>query len=91
MLSFFTLFCPLCCLAVPAVLQEALQVSDRSIKNELSITQDLVWRYTAVLEKLTHPNIQPAQCEMPITQLKQALYNVRQHESFLKILQVRKN
>ncbi|XP_032440300.1 cilia- and flagella-associated protein 206 [Xiphophorus hellerii] len=72
---------------MPAVLQEALQVSDRSIKNELSITQDLVWRYTAVLEKLTHPNIQPAQCEMPITQLKQALYNVRQHESFLKILQ----
>ncbi|XP_014883617.1 cilia- and flagella-associated protein 206 [Poecilia latipinna] len=72
---------------MPAVLQEALQVSDRSIKNELSITQGLVWRYTAVLEKLTHPNIQSAQCEMPITQLKQALYNVRQHESFLKILQ----
>uniref|UniRef100_A0A3B3UPS7 Cilia- and flagella-associated protein 206 n=1 Tax=Poecilia latipinna TaxID=48699 RepID=A0A3B3UPS7_9TELE len=62
-------------------------ISDRSIKNELSITQGLVWRYTAVLEKLTHPNIQSAQCEMPITQLKQALYNVRQHESFLKILQ----
>uniref|UniRef100_A0A3B3VUZ4 Cilia- and flagella-associated protein 206 n=1 Tax=Poecilia latipinna TaxID=48699 RepID=A0A3B3VUZ4_9TELE len=74
-------------LLMPAVLQEALQVSDRSIKNELSITQGLVWRYTAVLEKLTHPNIQSAQCEMPITQLKQALYNVRQHESFLKILQ----
>uniref|UniRef100_A0A3B3X427 Cilia- and flagella-associated protein 206 n=1 Tax=Poecilia mexicana TaxID=48701 RepID=A0A3B3X427_9TELE len=62
-------------------------ISDRSIKNELSITQGLVWRYTAVLEKLTHPNIQSAQCEMPINQLKQALYNVRQHESFLKILQ----
>uniref|UniRef100_A0A3B5KV81 Cilia- and flagella-associated protein 206 n=1 Tax=Xiphophorus couchianus TaxID=32473 RepID=A0A3B5KV81_9TELE len=76
-----------CLFCLPAVLQEALQVGDRSIKNELSITQDLVWRYTAVLEKLTHPNIQPAQCEMPITQLKQALYNVRQHESFLKILQ----
>uniref|UniRef100_A0A3B3YJH1 Cilia- and flagella-associated protein 206 n=1 Tax=Poecilia mexicana TaxID=48701 RepID=A0A3B3YJH1_9TELE len=74
-------------LLMPAVLQEALQVSDRSIKNELSITQGLVWRYTAVLEKLTHPNIQSAQCEMPINQLKQALYNVRQHESFLKILQ----
>ncbi|XP_054900482.1 cilia- and flagella-associated protein 206 isoform X2 [Poeciliopsis prolifica] len=72
---------------MPAVLQEALQVGDRSIKNELSITERLVWRYTAVLEKLTHPNIQPVQCEMPITQLKQALYNVRQHESFQKILQ----
>ncbi|MED6253360.1 hypothetical protein ATANTOWER_027541, partial [Ataeniobius toweri] len=74
-------------LAVPAVFKEAFQVQDKSIKNEMSITQSLVWRYTAVLEKLTHPDIQPGQVNAPITLLKQALYNVRQHEDFLKILQ----
>ncbi|XP_035990510.1 cilia- and flagella-associated protein 206 isoform X2 [Fundulus heteroclitus] len=73
--------------SVPAVLKEALQVCDMSTKNELSMTQSLVWRYTAVLEKLTEPDIQPGHCEVPIILLKQALYNVRQHESFLKILQ----
>ncbi|KAM4713458.1 cilia- and flagella-associated protein 206 [Anableps anableps] len=72
---------------MPAVLQEALQVNDKHITNELSTTQDLVWRYTAVLEKLTHPDIQPEQFDAPIIQLKQALFNVRQHEIFLKILQ----
>ncbi|KAM4529968.1 cilia- and flagella-associated protein 206 [Fundulus diaphanus] len=72
---------------MPAVLKEALRVCDMSTKNELSMTQCLVWRYTAVLEKLTDPDIQPGHCDVPIILLKQALYNVRQHESFLKILQ----
>ncbi|KAK5622487.1 hypothetical protein CRENBAI_002785 [Crenichthys baileyi] len=72
---------------VPAVIKEAFQVQDKTIKNEMSITQSLVWRYTAVLEKLTHPDIQPGQVNAPIILLKQALYNVRQHEDFLKILQ----
>ncbi|XP_047244887.1 cilia- and flagella-associated protein 206 isoform X2 [Girardinichthys multiradiatus] len=71
---------------MPAVFKEAFQVQDKSITNEMSITRSLVWRYTAVLEKLTHPDIQPGQVNAPITLLKQALYNVRQHEDFLKIL-----
>lgn len=76
-------------MAVPVVLQEALEVRDKGIQNELTTTQDLVWRYTAVLEKLTYPDIQSGQRDVPIILLKQALYNVRQQEVYLKILQVR--
>lgn len=72
---------------MPAVLKEGLQIRDESIRNELSTTQSLVWRYTALLEKLTNPDAQPGLLD--VTQLKQALYNVRQHEVFLKILLVR--
>ncbi|XP_015246108.1 PREDICTED: UPF0704 protein C6orf165 homolog [Cyprinodon variegatus] len=69
---------------MPAVLKEGLQIRDESIRNELSTTQCLVWRYTALLEKLTNPDTQSGLLDF--TQIKQALYNVRQHEVFLKIL-----
>ena len=72
----------------PAVLTEALPVISNSIENELSASQSLAWKYTAVLERLTHPDTQPAESDVPIVLLKQALYNVRQHEVFLKMLLV---
>lgn len=76
--------------AVPAVLIEALPVTRKSIENELSASQSLAWKYTAVLEKLTDPDSLPGECDVPTVLLKQALYNIRQHEVFLKILLVRK-
>lgn len=73
---------------VPAVLHDVLPVTSKSIESELSVLQSLVWKYTALLEKLTQPEHQSTQCDVPLVLLKQALYNVRQHEVFLKLLQV---
>ncbi|XP_041849409.1 cilia- and flagella-associated protein 206 isoform X2 [Melanotaenia boesemani] len=71
---------------MPATLNEALPVTIESIKKMMSVTQSLMWKYTAVLEKLTDPDFQSGQQHVPIVLLKQALYNFRQHEVFLKIL-----
>ncbi|XP_044025589.1 cilia- and flagella-associated protein 206 [Siniperca chuatsi] len=71
---------------MPATLNEALPVTSKSIENELQASQSLAWKYTAVLQKLTAPDSQPGECDVPVVLLKQALYNVRQHEVFLKML-----
>ncbi|XP_059211697.1 cilia- and flagella-associated protein 206 isoform X1 [Centropristis striata] len=71
---------------MPAILNEALPVTSKSIENDLSVSQTLAWKFTAVLEKLTEPDSQPGECDVPSVLLKQALYNVRQHEVFLKML-----
>lgn len=75
--------------AVPALLNEALPVISKNIEKELSVSQSLAWKYTAVLEKLTDSESQPEECDMPTVLLKQSLYNIRQHEAFLKMLLVR--
>lgn len=72
---------------VPAPLYETLTATGKGIENELSVTQSLAWKYTTVLEKLTNPDSQPGEAEVEM--LRQALYNVRQHEAFLKLLMVR--
>uniref|UniRef100_A0A3Q3GVH0 Cilia- and flagella-associated protein 206 n=1 Tax=Labrus bergylta TaxID=56723 RepID=A0A3Q3GVH0_9LABR len=71
---------------MPAALTEALPAISTSLENELKISQSLAWRYTAVLEKLTHPDCRSAERDVPMVLLKQALYNVRQHEGFLRML-----
>ncbi|KAI4891199.1 hypothetical protein NFI96_030944, partial [Prochilodus magdalenae] len=64
---------------LPAILNETLPAASREIESELEGTQRLAWRYTALLESFTdcpvHPDL-----------LRQALYNVRQHEAFLKLI-----
>ncbi|XP_061900402.1 cilia- and flagella-associated protein 206 isoform X3 [Entelurus aequoreus] len=69
---------------VPAVLCEALSVTKEAIKKELMVSQDLAWKYTALLEKYT--DSLPGDCDVSLVQLTQMLYNVRQHELFLQIL-----
>ncbi|XP_040920656.1 cilia- and flagella-associated protein 206 [Toxotes jaculatrix] len=71
---------------MPAALNEVLPVISKSIEKELSVSQSLAWKYTAVLEKLTDSESQPEACDVPSVLLRQALYNVRQHEVFLKML-----
>ncbi|XP_023144521.2 cilia- and flagella-associated protein 206 isoform X2 [Amphiprion ocellaris] len=71
---------------IPTVVKEVLPVTTKSIENELRVTQSLAWKYTALLEKLTDPDVQPKQCDVLIVLLRQALYNVRQHEVFLRML-----
>nr|XP_020467155.1 cilia- and flagella-associated protein 206 isoform X2 [Monopterus albus] len=71
---------------VPTVINEALPVINKSIESEMSVSQSLAWKYTAVLEKLMESVCQPGECDIPIVLLQQALYNVRQHEAFLRML-----
>lgn len=75
--------------AVPTVLKETLPVTSRTIQSDLGVTQSLAWKYTAILERLTGPAALPTESDLPTQLLKQALYNTRQHEAFLKLLLVR--
>uniref|UniRef100_A0A8C6P364 Cilia- and flagella-associated protein 206 n=1 Tax=Nothobranchius furzeri TaxID=105023 RepID=A0A8C6P364_NOTFU len=72
-------------------LTETLEVASKSIKKELSLTETLVWKYTAVLEDATRPDPECRQQDVSIVLLRQALYNVRQHQAFLRVLQVQKH
>uniref|UniRef100_A0A8C4DWF3 Cilia- and flagella-associated protein 206 n=1 Tax=Dicentrarchus labrax TaxID=13489 RepID=A0A8C4DWF3_DICLA len=65
---------------MPTILNKALPVTSKSIETELRGTQSLAWKYTALLEKQTVGNSQPAEFDVPVVLLRQALYNVRQHE-----------
>ncbi|KAM8726355.1 cilia- and flagella-associated protein 206 [Acanthopagrus schlegelii] len=71
---------------IPAASSEVLRVTSTGLEEELSLSQSLAQKYTAVLEKLTDPDSQCEECDVPILRLKQALYNVRQHEAFLSVL-----
>ncbi|KAA8583413.1 hypothetical protein FQN60_015959 [Etheostoma spectabile] len=71
---------------MPTILIEALPVTIKNIEHELSVSQNLAWKYTAVLEKPADPDSQPGECDVPVVLLKRALYNIRQHEVFLKML-----
>lgn len=64
-----------------AILNEALPAASAEIDRELEGTQHLAWRYTALLERSSAP-------ELNTDLLTQALYNTRQHEAFLKIILV---
>uniref|UniRef100_A0A3P9II65 Cilia- and flagella-associated protein 206 n=1 Tax=Oryzias latipes TaxID=8090 RepID=A0A3P9II65_ORYLA len=71
---------------IPTVLKDALSSARETIRKELSETQTLAWKFTAVLEKQTQCNSQSRLRKDAVILLQQALYNVRTHEGFLKIL-----
>ncbi|XP_026786872.3 cilia- and flagella-associated protein 206 [Pangasianodon hypophthalmus] len=68
---------------LPAVLNEALPAASADIERELEGTQRFAWRYTALLERRSAPDTDG---ELNMDLLTQALYNLRQHEAFLKII-----
>ncbi|CAG13014.1 unnamed protein product, partial [Tetraodon nigroviridis] len=67
-------------------LHETFPVSFEGIENELSASRRLVGKYTTLLEELLQPDSRRVGRDVPVDLLKQALYNARQHEAFLKIL-----
>ncbi|KAJ0026734.1 hypothetical protein NQD34_017734 [Periophthalmus magnuspinnatus] len=72
---------------VPEVLREVLPVSCTALEQELEDCERLVWRYTCALEALTEPGTAaPAEMGVSVELLRQALYNVRQHQAFLNML-----
>nr|XP_055042999.1 cilia- and flagella-associated protein 206 isoform X1 [Misgurnus anguillicaudatus] len=69
--------------SVPVILNETLPVAVKDIEDELARSQQLAWKYTALLEKIIDQDTDnPVQPHL----LKQALYNTRQHEAFLKLI-----
>ncbi|XP_053743106.1 cilia- and flagella-associated protein 206-like [Synchiropus splendidus] len=76
-------------LTVPSSLQNPPKVTSKEIESELNACQTLVWKYTAVLEKMISTDGVKDVSEggdAPLLLLKRALYNVRQFEGFLKLL-----
>lgn len=71
---------------LPAILNESIPATSKEIEWELKLSQTLSWQYTALLERLMDPEAELLHCIVPLHLLKQALYNIRQHESFLKII-----
>ncbi|XP_062502571.1 cilia- and flagella-associated protein 206-like [Corticium candelabrum] len=67
-----------------AILGEAIPTTMHSIDTELHKTQNLVWKYTAIIERASQDEYRD---EVLILELiKQAAINCRQHEVFLQIL-----
>uniref|UniRef100_A0A8C7F100 Cilia- and flagella-associated protein 206 n=1 Tax=Oncorhynchus kisutch TaxID=8019 RepID=A0A8C7F100_ONCKI len=71
---------------LPAILNEAIPSTSKDIEWELELSQSLAWQYTSWLERLLDPEVETRECIVPLDMLKQALYNVRQHEAFLKVI-----
>ncbi|KAG1928837.1 cilia- and flagella-associated protein 206-like [Pimephales promelas] len=71
---------------LPAILSEAVPAAVADTERELAGAQRWAWQYTALLEKVCEQDT--GQSEHPVHPdlLKQALYNARQHEAFLKLI-----
>uniref|UniRef100_H2SAI5 Cilia- and flagella-associated protein 206 n=1 Tax=Takifugu rubripes TaxID=31033 RepID=H2SAI5_TAKRU len=75
------------CLFNKASMDEQQQpLSTQACRMLLIASQCLVGKYTALLEELLPPEGQRGSCNVPVQLLKQALYNIRQYEDFLRIL-----
>ncbi|XP_048350752.1 cilia- and flagella-associated protein 206 isoform X1 [Sphaerodactylus townsendi] len=69
---------------LPAILNEAIPAATHHIEIELQTSQDLAYRYTAIIETM-HQSLN-AEMELKLTMLKEVLYNVRQHEAYLCVI-----
>ncbi|XP_078397457.1 cilia- and flagella-associated protein 206 [Cetorhinus maximus] len=70
---------------LPAILNEAVPATKQNVESELQATQQLIYHYTAIIERLEKS--QECYEEDGLhDKLKEALYNVRQHEVFLRII-----
>ncbi|XP_069582491.1 cilia- and flagella-associated protein 206 isoform X1 [Ranitomeya imitator] len=69
---------------LPTILKEAIPATTKHIDSELQSSREMIYRYTALIEdmdgKKQKSNL------LNLTQMKEALYNARQHEALLNIL-----
>ncbi|KAM4866543.1 cilia- and flagella-associated protein 206 isoform 1-T3 [Thomomys bottae] len=69
---------------LPEILREAIPATTHHIDYQLQITQELAYRYTAILEKISKNPLLVKEFQSLL--IKEALYNVRQYEIFLQII-----
>lgn len=74
---------------MPAILNEVLPSTTRTIEDSLNTCHVLAHCYTALLESM-HED-QHRHRQLSSFKLKEALFNVRQYEAFLCILMVRQH
>ncbi|XP_026050817.1 cilia- and flagella-associated protein 206 isoform X1 [Carassius auratus] len=67
---------------LPVILNEMLPAAAADIESELVGCERLAWQYTALLERIC----ERPECPVHPDLLKQALYNTRQHEAFLRLI-----
>uniref|UniRef100_A0A8C5CMP2 Cilia- and flagella-associated protein 206 n=1 Tax=Gadus morhua TaxID=8049 RepID=A0A8C5CMP2_GADMO len=71
---------------LPMLLNEALPELSGAMEASLLQTRGLAWRYTALLEMLAGGQEPAGEKDQSPVLLRQALYNVRQHEALLKAI-----
>ncbi|XP_062896422.1 cilia- and flagella-associated protein 206 isoform X1 [Mobula hypostoma] len=71
---------------LPAILNEALPATKQNVETELQATRQLIYHYTAIIERLEKSRQQCYETDGLHDKLKEALFNVRQHELFLCII-----
>ncbi|KAG9493653.1 hypothetical protein GDO78_001506 [Eleutherodactylus coqui] len=67
---------------LPTILKEAIPATTKHIDSELQSSQDIIYKYTALIEDMDGKQ----QNLINLTQLKEALFNARQHEVLLNII-----
>ncbi|XP_044147070.1 cilia- and flagella-associated protein 206 [Bufo gargarizans] len=69
---------------LPTILREAIPATTKHIDSELQSSRDIIYNYTALIEdmdgKRQKGNV------LNLSQLKEALYNARQHEALVNII-----
>ncbi|KAK2883426.1 hypothetical protein Q8A67_017063 [Cirrhinus molitorella] len=71
---------------LPSILNETVPAVATDVENQLAGTQLLAWQYTALLENIYEQDTEHIECPIHPDLLKQALYNTRQHEAFLRFI-----
>lgn len=71
---------------IPEELQDILSECSLCVEQELEQCERLMWRYMSALESLTDPGTAAEESGVSVELLRQALYNVRQHQVFLNML-----
>ncbi|XP_044780204.2 cilia- and flagella-associated protein 206 isoform X3 [Bubalus bubalis] len=69
---------------LPAILQEAIPATTQHVDSQLEVVQEQAYRYTAILEKVAKNPLMSQ--ELQPYMLREALYNVRQCEIFLRVI-----
>ena len=82
----------LCARVVPAILNEAIPATTQQVDAEIQAVMRCSGSYTALAEKLLEapPSLLAAAAPVTPKLLRDAIYNARQHEAFLRILLVQK-
>ncbi|KAM3930607.1 cilia- and flagella-associated protein 206 [Leptodactylus fuscus] len=68
---------------LPTILKEAIPATTRHIDSELQSTRDMIYKYTALIEDMDGKQKVNL---LNLTQLKESLFNARQHEALLNII-----
>ncbi|KAM9315371.1 cilia- and flagella-associated protein 206 [Gastrophryne carolinensis] len=69
---------------LPTLLKEAIPATTKHIDSELQSSREMIYKYTALIEEMDGKRAKANL--LNVTQLKEALFNARQHEAFVNII-----